>query len=82
MHEASGVRLSFCALEALRAWALLDEEPIQHLASSAKPHEWDYSFTTTYAGSLSVAGLGEGLPAHTNATSQAEGRLCGFYHQR
>ena len=69
MHETSGVRLSFCALEALRAWALLDETPIRHLAPSAQPHEWDYSFTTRYAGSVSVAGLGEGQPAYTNATS-------------
>ena len=36
---------------------------------SAQPHEWDYSFTTMYAGSVSVAGLGEGQPAYTNATS-------------
>ena len=31
-HEASGTRLSFCALEALRCWALLDLEPVQHLS--------------------------------------------------
>ena len=29
-HDASGVRLSFCALEALRAWALLDLPPVRH----------------------------------------------------
>ena len=48
-HEPSGVCISFCALEALRAWALLQHAPVPHLSARAAP-EWDYSFTTAYAG--------------------------------
>jgi len=35
----------------LRVWALLDEKPTPHL-SGEKPDDWDYTFTTTYAGSM------------------------------
>ena len=34
-HDASGVRLAFDALEALRSWALLDAEPIPHRSLAA-----------------------------------------------
>ncbi len=46
LHQRSGVRISFCAMEAMRSWALLDTPPVKHLAPNAKPHEWDYTFTT------------------------------------
>lgn len=49
IHMPSGLRISFCALEALRAWRLLDLKPIPHLAKNSEP-TWDYSFTTPYAG--------------------------------
>ena len=69
LHEASGVRISFTALEALRAWRLLDHEPIPHLASAETPL-WDYSFTTPYAGSTSVVGsLGDEIPSAPDGCS-------------
>ena len=54
-HEPSGARISFCALEALRAWQLLECKPIPHLAAHAYPPAWDYSFTTSYPGSTTTA---------------------------
>jgi hypothetical protein len=68
-HEASGVRIGFCALEALRSWALLDLPPVPHLAPHAPPAEWDYTFTTSYAGSTTVAPLGTRMPAQPDVTS-------------
>ena len=58
LHEASGVRIHFNALEALRSWRLLDEPPIPHLSSTAEPTLWDYTFTTNYAGSTSTSDEG------------------------
>ena len=54
MHEPSGVRISFCALEALRTWRLLDIEPVPHLSQSAGPPQWEYTFTTSYRGATSA----------------------------
>ena len=62
-HAPSGLRISFCALEALRAWVSLDLEPVPHLAPHVPSPEWDYTFTTAYAGAVSVAPLGVGVPA-------------------
>ena len=67
-HEASGVRISFCALEALRCWALLDLPPIPH-RSGFVADPWDYTFTTTYAGNTAIAALGSGLPTQLDNRS-------------
>ena len=56
--HSSGVRLSFCALEALRSWALLEGEPVRHLSPHAAPPEWEYTFTTAYPGATTVAPVG------------------------
>lgn len=69
LHEASGVRISFHALEALRVWALLGLEPPPHLSPSAPAAEWDYSFTTDYVGATAVAPLGTGLPLQPDDAS-------------
>ena len=58
VHEASGVRISFCALEALRSWVLEESVPVRHLSPLASPPEWDYTFTTAYPGSTTVAPVG------------------------
>ena len=58
VHEASGVRISFCALEALRSWVLEESAPVRHLSPLASPPEWDYTFTTAYPGSTTVAPVG------------------------
>ena len=58
VHEASGVRISFCALEALRSWQLEESAPVRHLSPLASPPEWDYTFTTAYPGSTTVAPVG------------------------
>ena len=55
IHEASGVRISFCALEALRSWALLDHAAVPHLAPDAAAPEWEYTFTTAYPGATTIA---------------------------
>ena len=85
-HEPSGVRISFCALEGLRAWAYLDHKAVPHLVQSAMQcerisdqaprlmhvcgvGEWDYTFTTPYAGATAVAPLGAGVPARPNDSS-------------
>ena len=64
-HEPSGVCISFCALEALRAWALLQHAPVPHLSARAAPPEWDYSFTTAYAGATTRS---------SGAAAQPDGR--------
>ena len=53
MHEPSGVR-SFCALEALRIWRLLDIEPVPHL-SQALGLRWEYTFTTSYGATSTLS---------------------------
>ena len=58
VHEASGVRISFCALEALRSWVLEETIPVRHLSPLASPPEWEYTFTTAYPGSTTVAPVG------------------------
>ena len=68
-HNASGVRVSFCALEALRAWAALQHPPVPHRATHAPPAEWDYTFTTNYPGATAVAALGQGMPAQPDGAS-------------
>jgi len=68
-HDASGVRLSFCALEALRAWAALGEAPIPHRSRSQPPAEWDWTFTSPYRGATAVAALGEDCPAAPDGAS-------------
>ena len=54
VHEASGVRISFCALEGLREWALLDLPPVPHLSPHAPSAAWEYTFTTTYPGATTM----------------------------
>eukprot|EP01050_Picozoa_sp_SAG11_P015167 SAG11_NODE_1939_length_4028_cov_1.658946_2_plen_249_part_00 len=54
-HRPSGIKISFCALEALRAWVLLDHPPIPHLNPKAASHGWDYTYTTAYCGATAVA---------------------------
>ena len=68
-HESSGLRISFCALEAMRAWALLSAAPIPHLNPNALHHEWDYTFTTNYAGATDMAPLGSNLPRGPDSSS-------------
>jgi len=68
-HQASGVRISFCALEALRSWALLDHPPVPYRSKTYPPCEWDYSFTTPYPGSTVVAPPGKGAVARCNLSS-------------
>ena len=58
VHEASGVRISFCALEALRSWVLEETVPVRHLSPLASPPEWEYTFTTAHPGSTTVAPVG------------------------
>ncbi|KAH8053463.1 hypothetical protein JL720_14670 [Aureococcus anophagefferens] len=57
-HGASGVRLSFCALEALQP---------------AAPAEWDWTFTTPYRGATAVADFGDGVPAEPDGASFYDG---------
>ena len=71
-HGASGVRLSFCALEALRAWAALGAEPARH-RNAAAPAEWDWTFTTPYRGATAVADFGDGVPAEPDGASFYDG---------
>ena len=52
------MRISFCALEALRSWALLDHVPVPHLAPDAAAPEWEYTFTTAYPGATTVTPVG------------------------
>ena len=40
--HVSGVKISFCALDALRAWALLDLPPVPHRVKGPLL-EWDYT---------------------------------------
>ena len=58
IHEASGVHISFCALEALRSWALLDHAPVPHLSPVAEAPQWEYTFTTAYPGAMTVEPVG------------------------
>jgi hypothetical protein len=51
-HLNTGVRISFCALEALRTWTLMDEKPIIPHLSGRIPDAWDYTYTTNYSGSI------------------------------
>jgi hypothetical protein len=51
-HLNTGVRISFCALEALRTWTLMDDEPIIPHLSGRIPDAWDYTYTTNYSGSI------------------------------
>ncbi|KAH8044761.1 hypothetical protein JL722_14546 [Aureococcus anophagefferens] len=71
-HGASGVRLSFCALEALRALAALGAEPERH-RNAAAPAEWDWTFTTPYRGATAVADFGDGVPAEPDGASFYDG---------
>ena len=78
-HQASGLRLSFSALEALRSWASMDTPPVKvrHAwsptgpqARAARALEFDYTFTTSYRGSLAaVPELGSGLPCSPDTSS-------------
>ncbi|EOD28619.1 hypothetical protein EMIHUDRAFT_114135 [Emiliania huxleyi CCMP1516] len=68
-HPASGVRISFCALEALRSWAGLDCAPVPHLSPSAPLPAWDYTFTTAYPGAVAVAPPGAGVPSQPDGTT-------------
>jgi len=59
-HNETGVRIRFCALEALRGWASLDLDPVK--AADASSDHWrhrmkitpsvdyDYTYTTLYPG--------------------------------
>ena len=70
LHEASGVCISFSALEALRAWRLLEIPPLPHLSSRAERPLWDYTFTTAYAGSTRhVDAVGERTPSAPDGCS-------------
>ncbi|OEU16081.1 hypothetical protein FRACYDRAFT_238668 [Fragilariopsis cylindrus CCMP1102] len=51
-HLNTGVQISFCALEALRIWTLMDDEPIIPHLSGRIPDAWDYTYTTNYSGSI------------------------------
>eukprot|EP00501_MAST-03F_sp_TOSAG23-6_P001799 GSMAST32.ASY1.ANO1.1877.1 assembled CDS len=53
-HLSSGVHIRFCAIEALRCWALQGLDPVAHLSKNVKQCEWDYTFTTAYPGSTSM----------------------------
>ena len=68
-HPVSGVRISFCALEALRSWAGLDCAPVPHLSPSAPLPAWDYTFTTAYPGAVAVAPPGAGVPSQPDGTT-------------
>ena len=66
---STGVRFSFCALDAMRSWALLNHPPPPHFHEHSKglkesSHAWDYTFTTAYKGSTDTKPLGAHLPAH------------------
>ena len=60
-HAPSGVCLSFCALEALRAWSALDVPPVKVARAwdTTEPPSHDWTFTTDYPGSTRVAQLGD-----------------------
>ena len=83
IHEASGVRISFCALEGLRSWVLEETKPVRHLSPHAAPPEWEYTFTTAYPGSTTVAPTGNqpngtsffSRPAVDLARGQARARI-------
>lgn len=68
-HQASGVRISFCALEALRSWALLGHPAPPYRSKDYPPCGWDFSFTTTYPGSTVVAPPGKGAVARPDLSS-------------
>lgn len=70
VHEASGVRISFCALEGLREWALLDLPPVPHLSLLAPSAAWEYTFTTTYPGATTM--LPPRAPAATHLPPQPD----------
>jgi hypothetical protein len=70
VHEASGVRICFCAMDALRSWRLFDPKPVPHLSALAPVPTWDYSFTTPYAGTVDY------FPAGT-VTDEPDG--CSLY---
>ncbi|KAH8050637.1 hypothetical protein JL722_11296 [Aureococcus anophagefferens] len=67
-HGASGVRLSFCALEALSVAARRRAS-----AHAAAPAEWDWTFTTPYRGATAVADFGDGVPAEPDGASFYDG---------
>jgi len=75
-HDASGVRLSFCALEALRGWLATGTEPLRvpQANMGSWRHmdpfiDWDWTFTTSYAGCTAVANIAEGVPAKPDSSS-------------
>jgi len=43
IHHASSLRLSFCALEALRCWAYLNHPPVPFKAKNIPLSKWDYT---------------------------------------
>lgn len=63
-HDETGVRIRFCALEALRAWISLDLDPVKAMDASSNhwKHQmkiiptvdYDYTYTTPYAGATDV----------------------------
>merc|ERR1712166_171654 len=59
-HPASGTRIQFTALEALRSWASLGQPPVQVPAAATwkdvtcPRYDFDYTFTTAYKGSTDI----------------------------
>jgi len=63
-HDSTGIRIRFCAMEALRAWASLELEPVK--VSDARSRHWknrvnitpsveyDYTYTTLYPGGTDI----------------------------
>jgi len=64
LHDDTGIRIRFCALEALRAWASLELEPVKALDAGSKHWrhqmnitpsvDYDYTYTTLYSGGTDV----------------------------
>ena len=73
-HQKTNIRISFCALEALRSWAYLNAPPVPHKAKGGPPSKWDYTFTTNYKGSITRSALGTDIPARPNATSVSKSK--------
>jgi len=63
-HDNNGIRIRFCALEALRAWASLELEPVKALDAGSRHWKhrmnitpsvhYDYTYTTLYPGGTDI----------------------------
>jgi len=67
-HNATGITVHFNALEALRSWAALDLPPVRVPAATTGSWlkfgavDWDYTFTNTYPGSVTMLPRGSRGP--------------------